>query len=154
MFEALNLAWQSGELRSMQAARDTQRAARPSCEAGRFVLWCVKCKLSKRFGAVPVIHLLSTKSAIRKPRAIRQWALALLAILVDLLLHWLLLQGQERVQGVLARPLGPCDMERFKNRGVVVLACPHTDLIKLWPLPVEQPWYEDPLYPFSVARSR
>ena len=26
-----------------------------------------------------------------------------------------------------------------------VLACPRTDLIRLWPLPVQQPWFEDGL---------
>jgi len=26
-----------------------------------------------------------------------------------------------------------------------VLACPRTDMIRLWPLPVQQPWFEDGL---------
>ena len=59
-------------------------------------------------------------------------------------LHWLLFQGQEVVPGVMARPVGPCDVDWFENRGgVFVLGCPHMDMLKLWPLPVEQPWWED-----------
>jgi hypothetical protein len=27
----------------------------------------------------------------------------------------------------------------------VVLACPHTDGIRLWPLPAEQPWFKEQL---------
>jgi hypothetical protein len=43
-------------------------------------------------------------------------------------------------------------VEWFERRGgAIILACPHTDLIKLWPLPVQQPWYEDPLYPQRTA---
>lgn len=61
-----------------------------------------------------------------------------------LLYDWLMYRGEERVPGVITRPLGPCDIEWFYRRaGQVVLACPHMDMIKLWPLPVEKPWYED-----------
>jgi hypothetical protein len=56
------------------------------------------------------------------------------------------------VPGVIARPLGPRDVEWFEKRGgAVVLACLHTDLIKVWPLPVQQPWYEDPFYQPATA---
>jgi hypothetical protein len=84
---------------------------------------------------------------------LRRWIVVVLAILVlMLLLHWLLFQGQEVVPGVIARLLGPCDVEWFEKwSGAVVLACPHADLIKVWPLPVQQPWYEDPVYQPAMA---
>ena len=67
-----------------------------------------------------------------------------LILLVAILLHWLLFQGQGNVPGVISRPLGPCDVSRFENKsGVLVLGCPHMDKLKLWPLPMEQPWFED-----------
>jgi hypothetical protein len=95
-----------------------------------------------------------TTSEPRRPRVRRLWALALVAILTLVPLHWLLFQGQEIVPGVIARPIGPCDVEWFEKwNGAVVIACPHTDLIKVWPLPVQQPWYEDPFYhPVTVMR--
>ena len=78
-----------------------------------------------------------------------------LVVLVLLSLHWLLFQGQEVVPGVITRPLGPCDVEWFEQwGGAVVIACPHTDLIKVWPLPVQQPWYEDPITPQVTAMQR
>jgi hypothetical protein len=88
-----------------------------------------------------------------KPTVWRCWVLALLVISMDLTAHWLLFQGREIVPGVIARPLGPCDVEWFGKRGgLVVMTCPHTDLIKLWLLPVEQPWFEDPLVPLLTAQ--
>lgn len=89
----------------------------------------------------------------RKQRTPRRWALVLVALLVALSFHWLLFQGREVAPGVIARPLGPCDVEWFQYRAdTIVLACPHTDLIKIWPLPVEQPWWEDSPYGESVAQ--
>jgi len=45
---------------------------------------------------------------------------------------------------VISRPLGPCDVDWFENKGgVLILACPRMDRLKLWPLPVEQPWWEN-----------
>jgi hypothetical protein len=79
----------------------------------------------------------------RKPRGHHRWLLVPLIILV-VLLHWLLFQGQEHVPGVITRPLGPCDIAWFENKGgVLVLGCPHMDMLKLWPLPMEQPLWED-----------
>ena len=53
---------------------------------------------------------------------------------------------------MIARPVGPCDVEWFERRGgAIILACPHTDLIRLWPLPVEQPWWEHSPFSESVA---
>jgi hypothetical protein len=31
----------------------------------------------------------------------------------------------------------------YHTRGILVFACPHMDTIKLWLLPVVQPWFED-----------
>jgi hypothetical protein len=68
----------------------------------------------------------ATTSAPRKPRARRWWALALLAILTFVPLHWLLFQGQEVVPGVIACPVGPCDVEWFEKwGGTTVIACLH-----------------------------
>lgn len=87
----------------------------------------------------------------RKQRTPRRWALVLVALLATLSFHWLLFQGREVASGVIVRPLGPCDVEWFQYRAVV-LACPHIDLIKIWPLPVEQPWWEDSPYGERVAQ--
>ncbi len=88
----------------------------------------------------------------QKSKAFRRWVLVMLAILLALLLHWLVFQGQPIAPGVIVRPLGPCDVDWFEKwGGSIVLACPHTDLIKVWPLPVQQPWFEDPLIPLITA---
>jgi hypothetical protein len=80
----------------------------------------------------------------RKPRARRLCALALVAVLTLIFLHWLLFQGHRVVPGVVSRPFEPCDVSWFENKGgVLVLGCPHMDMLKLWPLPLEQPWFED-----------
>ena len=69
---------------------------------------------------------------------------SLIGILALIVFHWLLLQGYEQVHGVIARPLWPCDVSWFENKGrLLVLGCPHTDAIKLWPLPIQQPRFED-----------
>ncbi len=87
-----------------------------------------------------------------RTRTRRTWVRLLVAILVDLSMHWLVFQSREVVPGVIARPLDACDVEWFGRRGgIVVLVCPHTDLIKLWPLPFEQPWYEDSPYSLVTA---
>ena len=75
-----------------------------------------------------------------------------MVILALIPLHWLLFQGHAVVPGVIARPVGPFDVEWFEQRGgAIVLACPRTDLIKVWPLPVQQPWFEDPFFPQNTA---
>jgi hypothetical protein len=69
----------------------------------------------------------ATSSAPRQPRAERLWALALVVMVILALipLHWLLFQGQEAVPGVIARPVGQCDVEWFERRGgAIILACP------------------------------
>ena len=40
-------------------------------------------------------------------------------------------------------PLGRCDVDWHVDRGIVAVACVGRDMIKLWPLPVEQPWFEE-----------
>ena len=62
-----------------------------------------------------------TPSTPRKPRARRWWALALVVVLALIPLHWLLFQGQEVVPGVIARPVGPCDVEWFERRGGAII---------------------------------
>lgn len=74
----------------------------------------------------------------------RRTGLAIVIIGVSVSMHWLLFQWREIVPGVIVRPLGPCDVQYHAEWHATVLACPRTDLIKLWPLPIDQPWYEDP----------
>jgi hypothetical protein len=73
-------------------------------------------------------------------------------ISVAITLHWLLFQAREIVPGVTSRPLGPCSLDWFSERPALVLACPRTDMIRLWPLPAEHPWFEDTGPPKSLAR--
>ena len=56
-------------------------------------------------------------------------------------LLWLA-SGREIVPGVITRPCRPCAVDWYSNYGVLVLACPRQDLIRLRPLPVIQPWFE------------
>ena len=58
-------------------------------------------------------------------------------------LHWLVFQAREITPGVTSRPLGPCSVDWFRQRPALVLACPRTDMIRLWPLPVEHLWFEE-----------
>jgi hypothetical protein len=48
---------------------------------------------------------------------------------------------------VLVLLLGRCDVDWHADRGIVAVACLGSDIIKVWPLPVEQPWWEEPLDP-------
>ncbi len=43
----------------------------------------------------------------------------------------------------MARTSGPCDLDWHGERLALAVACPGQDLIRVWPLPVEQPWWED-----------
>ena len=40
-------------------------------------------------------------------------------------------------------PLGRCDVDWHVSRGIVAVACVGRDMIRVWPLPVEQPWWEE-----------
>jgi len=66
---------------------------------------------------------------------------AVIAAALALGLLWLA-SGREIVPGVITRPCGPCAVDWYSNYGVLVLACPCQDLIRLRPLPVIQPWFE------------
>ena len=67
---------------------------------------------------------------------------------------WGLFQWRAMVLGVIARPSGACDVQYHAQWSTTVVACQHTDLIKVWPLPVVQPWYEDPLFDKQTAEAR
>jgi hypothetical protein len=59
------------------------------------------------------------------------WAICAICLLVFVVtLHWLFLQPRETVPGVTSRPLGPCSLDWFGERPVLVLACPRTDVIR------------------------
>jgi hypothetical protein len=91
-------------------------------------------------------------STPRKRRTCRTLALIVLAILILIFLHWLLFQGNEIVPHVIVRPLWRCDVIWYGNwGGALVLACPRMDMLKFWPLPVQQPWYEDSFEPPVTA---
>lgn len=74
-----------------------------------------------------------------------------LIILLGLILAGLIaLRTYQRIPGVVAvRLLAGCEVEIYDSSvqpvSTIVLACPRVDSIRLWPLPVLQPWYEDPL---------
>jgi hypothetical protein len=72
--------------------------------------------------------------------------------LLAVILHWLVFQARETVPGATSRPLGPCSVDWFSERPALVLACPRTDMIRLWPLPVEHPWFEDTRPADNLAR--
>ena len=74
----------------------------------------------------------------------RRAGFVLIILTAGVLGHWLLFQWREIVPGVIVRPLGSCDVQYHAEWRATVLACPGIDLIKMWPLPIEQPWYEDP----------
>ena len=49
--------------------------------------------------------------------------------------------------GVYTWPLGACILDWYSRRGVLVLGCPKTDAIRVWPLPIQYNWVEDPTPP-------
>jgi hypothetical protein len=54
-----------------------------------------------------------------------------------------LLNGRWLTPNVYTVPLGRCDVDWHVDRAIVALACVGHDMIKVWPLPVEMPWWED-----------
>ena len=40
-------------------------------------------------------------------------------------------------------PLGRCYVDWHADRGIVAVACVGRDMIRVWSLPVETPWFED-----------
>ena len=65
------------------------------------------------------------------------------AILVALVFF----QGRWLTPNVYTVPLGRCDVDWHVDRGIVAVACVGRDMIKVWPLPMVQPWFEHPLDP-------
>lgn len=55
--------------------------------------------------------------------------------------------GYELVPGVVVHHLGPCALDWHRARPALVLACPGQDMLRLWPLPLVQPWFEDAVLP-------
>ena len=53
--------------------------------------------------------------------------------------------GYEIVAGVWTHDLGPCALDWHREQSTLVLACAGQDMIRVWPLPLEEPWFEDPL---------
>jgi hypothetical protein len=68
-------------------------------------------------------------------------------LLIVMLVVLVLLQGRWLTPNVYTMPLGRCDVDWHADRGIVAVACLWSDIIKVWPLPVEQPWWEEPLDP-------
>ena len=73
-----------------------------------------------------------------------------LAFLVTFLLGFGLLTFRiyQPIDGVIAlRLFGRCELEYFDTTlqptNTLVLSCPRMDMIRLWPLPVVHPWFED-----------
>ena len=61
---------------------------------------------------------------------------------------FLVLRTYEPIPGALSTDLpGSCELIKFgrvlQPVVTIALACPGVDMIQLWPLPVQQPWFED-----------
>ena len=57
----------------------------------------------------------------------------------------------QRILGARSIKLIPaCELIYFDTRlqpvNTLVLACPHMDMIRFWPLPIQRPWFEHPDY--------
>jgi hypothetical protein len=52
-------------------------------------------------------------------------------------------QGRWLTPDVYTVPLGRCDVDWHVDRWSVAVACVGRDMIKVWPLPVERPQWED-----------
>ena len=93
-------------------------------------------------------------SDLRVTPSIPHWRVIVITVITlgGVLYYWLAFQGETVAPGVIVRPLGSCHVGWFEKwGGAIVLGCPHTDLIKVWPLPMQTPWYEDPLFPQDTA---
>lgn len=53
--------------------------------------------------------------------------------------------GYEIVPGVVVHDIGPCALDWHREQSALVLACPGQDMLRVWPLPVVAPWWEDPI---------
>ena len=74
----------------------------------------------------------------------------ILSFLITFLLGYGLLTTivYQPIEGVtVLRLVGRCELELFDTTlqpiNTLVLSCPRMDMIRLWPLPVVHPWFED-----------
>lgn len=70
-----------------------------------------------------------------------------LLLMLALMLASMLAGARFPVPGVWSRSAGPCSVDHHAAQGVVALACPGRDMLRLWPLPPAGPWFEDPEEP-------
>ncbi len=75
----------------------------------------------------------------------RLFALVTVVLVVALFVAAWQALGYELAPGVIVHDLGPCALDWHRARPALVLACPRQDMLRVWPLPVVQPWSEDPL---------
>ena len=70
------------------------------------------------------------------------WRLILITLALVVVLVWglALTQPRKLVEGVYTIQAGKCFVDYHTPIQAVALACPETDYIRLWPLPVVQPW--------------
>ena len=71
-----------------------------------------------------------------------------LFITVNLAYGFLVSRTRETIPGAVSTELpGRCEIIQFDRSlqpvYTIALACPRMDMIRLWPLPVQQPWFED-----------
>lgn len=73
------------------------------------------------------------------------FALANLVLVVALFVTAWQALGYELVPGVIVHDIGPCALDWHWARPALVLTCPGQDMLRVWPLPVMSPWFEDPI---------
>ena len=74
--------------------------------------------------------------------------LATLFLMLSLATIFLVSRIHESIPGANDIPhIVRCELIYFDTRlqpvNTLVLACPRTDYIRLWPLPIKRPWFED-----------
>ncbi len=74
------------------------------------------------------------------------WRFLLLLAIVDLIFLYLTTGGVYKLTDtVWSAKLGArCELDFHTSIGAVALSCPGVDYMRLWPLPVVQPWSENP----------
>ena len=80
--------------------------------------------------------------------------LFLLALMLALMLASMLAGARSPVPGMWSWSAGPCSVDYHAAQGVVALACPGRDMLRLWPLPPAGPWFEDPGKPPGQIAAR
>ena len=75
-----------------------------------------------------------------------QWRAILIIMALVVVLIWglALLQPERFSDDVWTLHLKDCDLDYHIPIRSIALACPGLDYMRLWPLPVEQPWQETP----------